>query len=103
MAAALQAQYGALLRTVCVDAGAGAEAKDGAHANGGAMNGAVANGAAHGGGVMQFEDADGAAAARYGATEPCAFLIRPDGYIGVARAPAGGRLTEEVARRFASE
>lgn len=97
-----------------MDLGIGAETTDGgAHANGaatngaatngGAANGAVADGAAHGGGVMRFEDADGAAAARYGVTEPCAFLIRPDGYIGVARAPAGGRLTEEVARRFASE
>ena len=111
--AGLQARYGALLRTACVDLSArasaedavhaGAEAKDGPHANGAAPNGAVANGAVHASEVMRYEDAGGAAVARYGVTEPCAFLIRPDGYIGVARAPAGGRLTEEVARRFASE
>ena len=61
------------------------------------------DGDAHAGRVMWYEDTDGAARTRYGVTGPCAFLIRPDGYIGVARAPAGGRLTEEVARRFACD
>ena len=104
----LQARFGALLRAVCVGAGTGAGAAHGAHANGAhangtATNGAVPSAAAHGGAVLRFKDADGAARARYGVSQPCAFLIRPDGYIGVARAPAGGRLAKEVARRFACE
>ena len=104
-AAALQARYGALLRVVRV--GRGADAASTSHnpnpapMSGAMADGAVPNGCAHAGAaVLQCIDADGSVHKRYGVTAPCAFLIRPDMYIGVARAPAGA-LTAEVERRFA--
>lgn len=64
------------------------------------MNAAPANGhAALAASPMVCIDVSCKAHARYGVTAACGFLIRPDGYIGVACAPAGV-LTDEVARRF---
>jgi len=105
-AAALQARLGALVRLVTVGGGGGTgKAVNGASAHAakpGAGKGA-ANGKLGGGRApavaLACTDSLGEARERYGVTEPCAFLIRPDGYIGVARAPAGA-LTEEVSRRF---
>lgn len=103
LAAALQARYGPLLRVVRVgrDADAASPNPDPALALGAMADGAMPNGGAHAGaGVLQCVDADGLVHKRYGVNAPCAFLIRPDMYIGVARAPAGA-LTAEVERRFA--
>ena len=107
-AAALQARYVALLRVVCIGRGAAASspdpdpASDPAPTEDAKRNGAsVPNSDAHArAAVLHCVDADGSVHKRYGVTAPCAFLIRPDMYIGVARAPAG-TLTTEVERRFA--
>jgi hypothetical protein len=105
-AAALQARLGALVRLVTVGGGGGI-GKPVNGASGHATEPSAGKGAADGkpgGGrapaaALACTDDSGEAHARYGVTGPCAFLIRPDGYIGVARAPAGA-LTEEVSRRF---
>jgi len=107
-AAALQARLGALVRLVTVSGGGGvAKPINGASAHHMTApataeqrpNGVQANGHAPAA-ALACTDSFGKARERYGVTEPCAFLIRPDGYIGVARASAEV-LADEVSRRFA--
>lgn len=108
-AVALQARYGALLRVVRVGrsaATASPDPKPDPAADYAPMSDAKAlvampNNSAHArAAVLHCVDADGSVHKRYGVAAPFAFLIRPDMYIGVARAPAGS-LTKEVERRFA--
>ena len=104
-AAALQARFGALLRVVRVGRSADAASPNPnpnpAAVSGATTDGAVPNGGAHAcAAALQCVDGDGSVHKRYGVTAPCAFLIRPDMYISVVRAPAG-TLTTEVERRFA--
>ena len=112
-AAVLQARLGALVRLVTVSGGGGgggggvAKPINGASAHHMAApapgeqraNGVQANGHAPAA-ALACTDCFGKARERYGVTEPCAFLIRPDGYIGVARASAEV-VADEVSRRFA--